>query len=443
VRKRFLAITPDLLNVSSSVISAESFDFSSELRGISVALSQIESLNKIRSIASKSKLSAESISIANILNSNIGKNLHISEHIKLSTESIDAKDSNITMESISSSIAKIWDMIKKTFAYIWQKITYIFRSIKNDGSIKEMKMKKLDKEIDDLVKKAEYNKNNINEPPYLENTVFLNAFAFLDKEINTSSLLEYIRSLENTGSNIIMFGQAIEITMNNLKNLLDSLESNDYSEFIKTYASMLANNNNAMFSELINFANISIFSNNSDTALRKRINTYFPNGGSEIDSNSLRIMTGFINGGVACFYNESNSDSSALHVKVISNTEFPNSRTKIKIPKLNELKDICINLSKILNKQLDVTDDIDFKYKSIKHNLDICFKTVNSSISNTNNSANPDEMNKAISIINESLSVIANMLSASIAINSMYNNTTEAIFELTNQFQKYYAEGQL
>ena len=176
-------------------------EITNNLRGIEAALEEISNLTRLKEVIAKYKernLSRSSASIMKLAIENISNNLNIrSESVSLSVESIEVDtDLELSLENI---IVDIWEFIRRTFKALWDKLTYLFRSVNKDGAIREKESKKMADEVKHVVDDIAKGKKEVPVKEYLEDSAELrkviNALSYMEEEPDSAMIIVQMAKL--------------------------------------------------------------------------------------------------------------------------------------------------------------------------------------------------------------------------------------------------------
>lgn len=358
-------------------------DVSDELRGLEVAFEQIESLSKIRGIVAKYRdrgLSRSSVKLANIATGSVRKTLKLNDIPKqVCMENLSEMDSvNVSLEGISDIIRRIWEAIKKTFEYIWNKITYIFRSQKRVINDQVAVSKKNEAEAKKVVDEIKTGKKEEPAKSFITDYLSLEALSHLDKEVNDGDLFNAMDQLNQNYKKIE--GIIVELAIgadsitDDIVYLLHNLDEQKALDKLGDKLETFFDNTINKYIEAT-FQVPGIINTGDLAEAGMDIST--------LDLGSIRTIDGFINGGIVYFARNKTGNVGLFNIVPIKERTPNRPLSEIKYLDLDSLELFCAHVKSLVANAAVLEHVYETKVKAIKELVSKDMKACNDFIRNS------------------------------------------------------------
>ena len=306
-----------------------------QIRGIQFATEQISHLAKLKAVLLKHRnkpFNENSKKLSILAIESITSKLKLGDVKSLSMESLNGENAlNLSIESITETIKEVWAAIVRTFKYIWEKIKSFFSGSKQRTAMAVSKTKRNETELKQITQEIEKLEVPIPEGVMIKVDALLNPLKYLNKNISQNELIELPNSLDQISkiiNDIILEVEKLYISINMSS---ENINENDQDSFRKFCASTTEEGNFSLF-ETFN-----IFAQNMSNIVddEKPYKEYLNNSQQNNDivrSDSVKLITGFINGGAIAGYTLSNKDTGKYVLKCIDECNNEHGNVSIAMP---------------------------------------------------------------------------------------------------------------
>lgn len=291
-----------------------------QIRGIQFATEQISHLAKLKAVLLKHRnkpFNENSKKLSILAIESITSKLKLDDVKSLSMESLNGENAlNVSIESITETIKEVWAAIVRTFKYIWEKIKSFFSGSKQRTTMAVSKTKRNETELKDILKEIEKLEVPVPEGIMIKVDALLNPLKYLNKNISQNELIELPNSLLQINgflNDVILEVEKLYLSIN-MKS--ESIQENDYLSFRKFCSSTTEEDNFSIFESFNVFAQNIPNIVTDEKPYKKLLNDKQENG-DIVKSDSIKIVSGFINGGAVITYTLSNRDNGKYLIKCI------------------------------------------------------------------------------------------------------------------------------
>jgi hypothetical protein len=305
-----------------------------QIRGIQFAIEEMSSLIRIKNILTKQKNKPFNTSSKKLTTLAIEKtisNLQINNIKNISLENIKDEDAlQLCVESIKEVIKNIWESIVKTFKYIWEKIKSFFSGSKKRTDDIVSKAKRSETELKDSISEIDRYEVPVLDGALIDSEALLKPLRYLNKNISSNELIELINKTELVGKVLDNTILEIEKLYNSIEMIVKNIPENDREAFRKLCISSTEEGSFSLFETFTiysqNISNLVV----DEKPYKERLNSLQQNG-DVVKSDSLKIVSGFINGGAIVTYTLANNNTGRHILKLIDECNNEGSVT-INIP---------------------------------------------------------------------------------------------------------------
>lgn len=341
-----------------------------QIRGIQFATEQISHLAKLKAVLLKHKNkpfndSSKKLSILAI--ESITCKLKLDNDRTLSMENLNDENAlNVSIESITETIKEVWAAIVRTFKYIWDKIKSFFSGSKQRTSMAVSKAKRNETELKQITEEIEKLEVPIPEGVMVKVDALLNPLKYLNKNISQNELIELPNSLDQISkiiNDIILEVEKLYISINMSSG---NINENDQESFRKFCSSTTEEGNFAIYETFNIFAQNMTNIVNDEKPYKHRLNDIQENN-DIVKSDSVKIVSGFINGGAIAAYTLSNKDSGKYILKCIDECNNEHGNVSIVIPDIDGSEMFAAKVTKLTRSLNDLRELHENKIISLNH----------------------------------------------------------------------------
>jgi len=445
----------DLDNYQDDVLALDS-----QLRGINAAFEDMNNLTKLKNIILKYKgrhLNKQSIKMVKIVTENIKTNLKVLDNSSiLSLETISESDNvEVCVESITSILKAIYTAILNTFKNIWNFIVKLFTNNSKTNKENVHRADKVERELKTVMHEVRA-EDLPNEMPVIDNPDVIAPFNYLNSELTDEKLIEMIKAfiaIEKNLNILITETEGIEVIISKFFENISQIPVKDlirdHDEVSSVVVSTAENETQALnyFIEIDkNFEKLEVayasFNNGlassmpeiNDSSITKIIHRALQ--GIKFDESSVRVLTGFKNGGLLCLYkqHDTNSKLMPLHYEVkMINDPGLDGKVIIRLPEFKNVELIAKLVKDLTLKAKDLDLITSTKFKAIESSqrsiVNKVEQLVLAAAYDENATAIQDSFKKIQAI---STSLVKFSIEVSSASNA-YTNTVRAYIKLIEQ----------
>lgn len=345
-----------------------------QLRGVEVAFEHLSRLVDIRdtiAAVESSEMEIATLQMANIALNYSRKTLNLdNQDTILALESMSVTDGlAASLEGFKDVIRAIWDAIVRTLKYIWDKITYIFRSQKRQvqQEIKTQENNQKDiKEISRNDSLPEVSSERLTDPRVLK------ALSHMSSEPNDAIILRAISNMKNnsikTKGLISELDQSVHLFNSEIQHLLSNLSQ-------QGIVAEVSNNLATFFNSHIN----AYIEHSFDRAIAILPTILESNGinSRDVDHDRIKIMRGFIDGGVVYFLPMHSRANDIYEVLALPKQDSVRVLTEVNYFKRSELNDISKVILELLKTQLELDKFYEATFNDTKATMQDLLRVVN------------------------------------------------------------------
>lgn len=413
-----------------------------QIRGIQFATEQISHLAKLKAVLLKHRnkpFNENSKKLSILAIESITSKLKLDDVKSLSMESLNGENAlNVSIESIAETIKEVWAAIVRTFKYIWEKIKSFFSGSKQRTAMVVSKTKRNETELKQITQEIEKLEVPIPEGVTIKVDALLNPLKYLNKNISQNELIELPNSLNQISkiiNDIILEVEKLYISINMSS---DNINENDPESFRKFCASTTEEGSFGLF-ETFN-----IFAQNMSNIVddEKPYKEYLNNSQQNNDiirSDSVKLITGFINGGAIASYTLSNKDTGKYILKCIDecNNEYGN--VSIAIPDIQGAEMFASKVTTLTRSLEDLRDLYSNKFTSLENVSKQIFINVGKHIENIDQ-ANIDELETSINAFKNISEYLKNLDIASSSIYHLFERSVLYYSALLDYIKNHYKQ---
>lgn len=414
-----------------------------EIAGLNAAFEEINKLIHISNIVKNSSkdniISLETRKIIDITLNSTKHNLNLVMPERVSLENADG-NVNVCLEGISEFLARIWKAIVDTFKWIWDKITYLFRSktSKIKDKMREIEIEKMKKEIKDIAKNKSTNTKTALNRPYINVHKYISPFDYKNDEYSSSEIIKDTRNLENKIKILKEAIDSVELTNNNLNEIFKSIKEIGDGSIASDFINSLSNE--TLYGYFANFVN-NIHSD-VDNKYRLKMNEHLPNKGINIERNNLKVINDLSNNGFIAFYINSSKENSAnkFEIQVTQNIINNEENVKIQVMDIHDLETYVIASVDAYGKVIDLRKEYDTKYNQIEKKQKEALIILNEIFKEFEKSGNVSEVQNLSRIIRDSFIYVLVLADNASAAMSYVEKTTIDYIQLAQYMINYWKE---